>query len=100
MLDRNQARDGEHIAALVAMSSGSMIVWECDTAGCAESLKKRLKTFLSAKYRDAFGGDDRRALPKTVLETILDWSETRPEWQLDVLRRIVLDRLSVAELHQ
>ena len=40
------------------------------------------------------------ALPKTVLETILDWSETRPEWQRDVLRRIVLDRLSVAELHQ
>ena len=38
--------------------------------------------------------------PKTVLETILDWSKTRPEWQPDVLRRIVLNRLSVAEQHR
>jgi energy-coupling factor transporter ATP-binding protein EcfA2 len=27
--------------------------------------------------------------PKTVLETILDWSQERPEWQRDALRRIV-----------
>jgi hypothetical protein len=27
--------------------------------------------------------------PKTVLETILDWSNDRPGWQRDALRRIV-----------
>jgi energy-coupling factor transporter ATP-binding protein EcfA2 len=28
-------------------------------------------------------------LPKTVLEMILDWSQERPDWQRDALRRIV-----------
>lgn len=28
--------------------------------------------------------------PKTVLEMILDWSEARPDWQRDALRRIVV----------
>lgn len=32
---------------------------------------------------------DKAALPKSVLETILDWSEQRPVWQRDALRRIV-----------
>lgn len=31
------------------------------------------------------------AAPKTVLETILAWSETRPVWQQDALRRIIAD---------
>ncbi|NQY41383.1 MAG: AAA family ATPase [Henriciella sp.] len=29
--------------------------------------------------------------PKTVLETILEWSNDRPEWQKDALRRIIVD---------
>ena len=29
--------------------------------------------------------------PKTVLETILDWSHDRPMWQRDALRRIIVD---------
>ncbi|MEL6363188.1 MAG: DNA repair protein, partial [Pseudomonadota bacterium] len=29
------------------------------------------------------------AQPKTVLETILEWSSTRPDWMRDALRRIV-----------
>lgn len=32
---------------------------------------------------------DKPALPKTVLEAILEWSEERPAWQRDALRRIV-----------
>lgn len=40
--------------------------------------------------------------PKTVLETILDWSQDRPVWQRDALRRIVskgkLDASDFAEL--
>jgi len=39
---------------------------------------------------------------KTVLETILSWSENRPQWQRDALRRIVLngqlDRSDIKEL--
>jgi len=31
------------------------------------------------------------ATPKTVLETVLDWSLDRPEWQRDALRRIVVN---------
>ena len=41
-------------------------------------------------------------LPKTVLETILDWSQNRPIWQRDALRRIVskgkLDNSDLQEL--
>src|ERR1700683_1790943 len=40
--------------------------------------------------------------PKTVLETILDWSQDRPVWPRDALRRIVskgkLDASDFAEL--
>lgn len=40
--------------------------------------------------------------PKTVLETILDWSHDRPAWQRDALRRIMakgrLDNDDVKEL--
>lgn len=32
---------------------------------------------------------EKAAPPKSVLETILDWSEHRPAWQRDALRRIV-----------
>ncbi len=32
---------------------------------------------------------DKAVPPKTVLETILEWSEQRPAWQRDALRRIV-----------
>jgi energy-coupling factor transporter ATP-binding protein EcfA2 len=32
---------------------------------------------------------DKAAPPKSVLEAILDWSEQRPAWQRDALRRIV-----------
>jgi hypothetical protein len=39
---------------------------------------------------------------KTVLQTILDWSQNRPAWQRDALRRIVtsgtLDRAGVSEI--
>lgn len=42
------------------------------------------------------------AAPKTVLETILDWSADRPFWQRDALRRIVakgrLDAADIGEL--
>lgn len=42
------------------------------------------------------------AAPKTVLETILDWSDERPMWQRDALRRIVakgrLDSTDIDEL--
>jgi energy-coupling factor transporter ATP-binding protein EcfA2 len=42
------------------------------------------------------------AAPKTVLETILGWSEDRPLWQRDALRRIVstghLDAADIQEL--
>lgn len=31
------------------------------------------------------------SLPKTVMETILEWSERRPLWQRDAMRRIVSD---------
>ncbi|WP_245329431.1 hypothetical protein [Bradyrhizobium canariense] len=33
--------------------------------------------------------DETTAAPRTVLETILDWSVDRPMWQRDVLRRII-----------
>jgi hypothetical protein len=37
--------------------------------------------------------------PKTVLETILDWSQARPAWQRDALRRIVSNgRLDTADI--
>lgn len=40
--------------------------------------------------------------PRTVLETILDWSQDRPQWQRDALRRIVTggapDDAALAEL--
>jgi hypothetical protein len=40
--------------------------------------------------------------PKTVLETILEWSQDRPLWQRDALRRIVvkgeLDKTDISEL--
>jgi len=42
------------------------------------------------------------ASAKTVLESILDWSEDRPAWQRDALRRIVakgrLDHTEISEL--
>ncbi|MGO9893223.1 MAG: AAA family ATPase [Bryobacteraceae bacterium] len=39
------------------------------------------------------------ARPKTVLETILDWSQDRPAWQRDALRRIVSKgRLDIGDL--
>src|SRR5262245_26391230 len=42
------------------------------------------------------------APPKTVLETILEWSQDRPDWQRDALRRIVakgrLDEADIKEL--
>jgi hypothetical protein len=38
-------------------------------------------------------------VPKTVLATILDWSQERPVWQHDALRRIVSKgRLDAADL--
>ena len=51
-LERNQARDGENVAALAVIGWESLIVWECETAD-AHSLKKRLKTFLGGKYIEA-----------------------------------------------
>lgn len=45
---------------------------------------------------------DKAVPPKTVLETILEWSEQRPAWQRDALRRIVSegtpDEASILEL--
>lgn len=45
---------------------------------------------------------DKPAPPKSVLETILDWSRQRPDWQRDALRRIVAagrpDAAAVAEI--
>ncbi|MEM5471888.1 hypothetical protein WNZ14_09150 [Hoeflea sp. AS60] len=42
------------------------------------------------------------APPKTVLQTILDWSQRRPMWQRDALRRIVtggtLDAAAINEV--
>lgn len=42
--------------------------------------------------------------PKTVLELILDWSEGRPEWQRDALRRIIVagsaNEADIAEIVQ
>ena len=38
-LERNQARDGENVAALAVIGWESLIVWECETAD-AHSLKK------------------------------------------------------------
>ena len=42
------------------------------------------------------------AQPKTVLESILEWSQDRPGWQRDALRRIIqkgrLDDTDIAEL--
>ena len=41
----------------------------------------------------------KKAAPQTVLETILDWSQDRPVWQRDALRRIVSQgRLEAADL--
>ena len=47
-LERNQARDGENVAALAASGWASLIVWECETAD-EHSLKKRLKKFLGGR---------------------------------------------------
>jgi energy-coupling factor transporter ATP-binding protein EcfA2 len=45
---------------------------------------------------------DQTSPPRSVLETILDWSRQRPGWQRDALRRIVaegsLDEAGVAEI--
>ena len=49
-LERNQARDGENVAALAVIGWESLIVWERETAD-AHSLKNRLKAFLGGKYQ-------------------------------------------------
>ena len=91
-LERNQARDGENVATLAASGWASLIVWECETAD-EHSLKKRLKTFFLAESTGRRG--EKISRPSEVL----DWSQTRPEWQRDAVRRIVSNRLSILELH-
>ena len=48
--------------------------------------------------------DVTRKKPDSVLQRVLEWSKTRPEWQRDALRRIVLsgfpDEAAIDEILQ
>jgi DNA mismatch endonuclease (patch repair protein) len=46
-LERNQARDKRNLAALAAQGWKSLVIWECEIRS-GRTLKKRIKTFLSA----------------------------------------------------
>lgn len=68
-------------------------MWECEPR-YEDAVEKRLKGFLgmaSSGVGDIVNCVMKKSASaqKTVLETILEWSQDRPVWQRDALRRIV-----------
>lgn len=45
-LERNRARDAEHVATLSALGWDSLVIWECEAEGDVPALTQRLQDFL------------------------------------------------------